>query len=224
MLTKNQTLVATRASRQKIGFPADISQWRHSPAVYSAGSLSICGHPVMENWETPYMKVLSEIACQNGGAVLEVGFGMGIASGFIQAAEIFSHTVIEANAGVFIRLLEFAKNASRPVSPTLGFWEEICPGLPSGGFSGILFDTYPLSEGDIHQNHYAFFREAYRLLCRGGALTYYSDEARDFSPEHLELLRTAGFTDIGGIVCPVRPPPDCQYWQQGSFLAPIIRK
>lgn len=177
----------------------------------------------MEDWEETYMAVLAQIAAGRGGAVLEVGFGMGISARHIHAHPVDRHIVIEANRDVFSRLKDFARK-KRNVTPLLGFWEDVTPLLPSASFDGILFDTYPLSEAEIHENHFSFFREAYRLLKREGILTYYSDETDAFSPRHLAALTDAGFTRITGTPCAVMPPPDCAYWKASTLLAPQVRK
>ena len=55
---------------------------------------------VMHSWETPVMKQMVRWVCANGGNILEVGFGMGIASDFIQQYNISSHTICENNPDV----------------------------------------------------------------------------------------------------------------------------
>jgi diaminopimelate decarboxylase/SAM-dependent methyltransferase len=220
---------ATVASRARIGFPADREDWATAAATTAAERLTILGHPVMERWEEPYMALLADIATRNGGRVLEVGFGMGIAAGFVRARRPAEHVIIECNRDVFRAAEEFARAAggsSAPVktTPRLGFWEDVTPGLPAGSFDGILFDTYPLQLDQVHRNHYPFFAEAFRLLRPGGVFTYYSDEARRFSPDHLQALHAAGFSDISGVVCPVSPPATCEYWQERSLLAPVVRR
>lgn len=178
----------------------------------------------MEDWEDGYMRELATIAAQGGGTVLEVGFGMGISAGYIQRFPIEEHIVIEANRAVYEKLLAFSQTAPCNVTPLLGFWEEITPSLRDGSITGILFDTYPLTEGEIHTNHFPFFKEAFRLLQPNGTLTYYSDEIEEFSPDHEEALREAGFTRLEKRICSVAPPPDCAYWKSPTILAPLIRK
>jgi guanidinoacetate N-methyltransferase len=213
----------TVESRLDIGFPQHPKDWALAPAEFTANDLRIMGHPVMEDWETPYMQELSRVAAGSGGDVLEVGFGMGISANFIQKTSVASHTIVEANADVFARLTIFAAQA-RNVRPCLGFWEDVCPAFPAESFSAILFDTYPLREDEIHTNHFLFFREAHRLLQPDGVLTYYSDEARDFSPAHIAKLTEAGFTNVDRRVCAVNPPAGCKYWQHNSLMVPIVRK
>lgn len=221
---KHPSKVTTRESRKNIGFPANRLDWSNSPAIYTNNTLSIYGHPVMEDWESPYMEKLASIACAKVGHVLEVGFGMGISSSFVQRHEINSHTVIEPNDSVFLKLLEFAQNAHKIVVPIQGFWEDVCPSLPCDYFTGILFDTYPLKEEEVHCNHFSFFKEAYRLLKPGGVFTYYSDEAKNFSRIHREQLKLAGFKSIKKSLCEVKPPKECLYWKRETLLIPIVTK
>ena len=50
---------------------------------------------VMGSWEDPLMKRHAEVACENGGDILEIGFGMGISANYIQQQNPDSHTIIE---------------------------------------------------------------------------------------------------------------------------------
>lgn len=210
-------------NRKEIGFKGRAT-WQDAPARFDEHALTIQGHPVMEDWEEQYMHALADIAAGNGGVILEVGFGMGISARYIQKHPIERHIIIEANRDVYERSVAFAKGAIHPVTPILGFWEEATALLAEGSIDGILFDTYPLSEKEIHTNHFPFFKEAFRLLAPGGTLTYYSDEIDDFSPLHRSLLKEAGFRYIEKYVCEVTPPNDCTYWKSPTIVAPIIRK
>jgi len=222
--------IDTVKTRQKIGFADNRHSWQNEPAHYSQDDLTIAGHPVMERWEAPYMKALARIACSNGGKVLELGFGMGISAGFIHQEKPKEHHIVEANNDVYNRLLLFAAQRSQysptMVQPMQGLWQDVVAKLPDNSYDGILFDTYPLSEDEIHCNHFSFFKQAHRILKKGGILTYYSDEAVDYSDAHLAKLLEAGFRseDINKAICPVTPPEDCQYWQANSLLVPIITK
>ncbi|MFH0891890.1 MAG: hypothetical protein V1867_03865 [Candidatus Falkowbacteria bacterium] len=215
---------ATFRNRLRIGFSYCYDKWKNSSVSCNGHNLKIENHPVMEDWEDNYMKDLAEIVCARGGDILEVGFGMGISAGYIQKHAISSHAVIEANKKIYDDLLSFARSASRPVKPLFGFWQEVTPTLKDGSFDGILFDTYPLTEEEVHKNHFFFFKEAYRLLRSGGILTYYSDEIDRFSPEHLKKLGEAGFRNIDSRICRVCPQKGCEYWQSDRILAPIILK
>ena len=55
---------------------------------YTDKSLIHNNHIVMHEWETDMMKRHAEIVCENGGDILEIGFGMGISSDFIQKQDI----------------------------------------------------------------------------------------------------------------------------------------
>ncbi len=220
--------IDTRKTRHKIGFPTELKQWALAPANFSKHALRINGHPVMEDWESGYMQKLAAIASHSGGRVLEVGYGMGLSARAIQSHKPEAHWVIECNDDVIKKAEDdFAKELSNGRMRLLpGFWEDVTPTLPDASFDGILFDTYPLNAEQIHSNHFWFFEEAYRLLKPGGTLTYYSDEIKEFSPSHLAKLTEAGFqpANINSEICNVSPPPDCEYWQANTILAPIVRK
>lgn len=213
-----------KASPEEIDFTISRIKWEHASATYTESTLMILGHAVMEDWETPYMKALAQIACERGGTILEVGFGMGISAKFIQQHAVRLHVIIEANREVASKAVEFGNQAKQGVSVLHGFWEKACKLIPDGSIDGILFDTYPLSNRELYANHYRFFRPAFRMLRQGGILTYYSDEEANFSADHETRLRRAGFTTFSGAIVQVSPPPNCEYWQANTMFAPRVVK
>jgi len=50
---------------------------------------------IMHGWETPIMQNHANAVSKPGGHVLEVGFGLGISAGLIQANNPASHTIVE---------------------------------------------------------------------------------------------------------------------------------
>lgn len=204
----------------------DKKEWIDAGAQFSEHDLRILGEPVMEDWETPYMEELAEVACTNGGTVLELGFGMAISAKFIQQHNIEKHIIVEANKDVAEKAREFAKNAPHKTEVLEGFWEDVIEQVPDGSVDGILFDTYPVTELELYQNHFSFFPFAYRKLKVGGILTYYSDEVDSFGAVHLRKLKEAGFKseNINSVVTKVTPPKDCEYWKDDTMLTPIVKK
>ncbi|HSX44461.1 MAG TPA: hypothetical protein VLF87_00745 [Patescibacteria group bacterium] len=218
----------TITTRTAIGFPERKEEWNEAPARFTEHTLRIAGHPVMEDWEANYMDKLAEIAASKGGAVLELGYGLGLSSAAIQTRGVDAHFIIECHPDVVTRSIQDLHEgiqASR-VHILSGFWQDITPRLRAESFDGILFDTYPLNEEEIHGNHFWFFDEAFRLLRPGGVLTYYSDEVDRFSEKHLAKLEAAGFQreNIDFEIVSVNPPPDCEYWEANTILAPIVHK
>ncbi|MDO8452018.1 MAG: class I SAM-dependent methyltransferase [bacterium] len=215
----------THQARIAIGF-REKREWKTAHAKFTKHMLKIFGHPVMEDWEVPYMKKLAEIATSQGGIVLEVGFGMGISARFIQKGKISRHIIIEVNHEVAERARKFGKKAKHPVEVVEGLWEEVIGRIPDKSLSGILFDTYPLTKAEIHRNHFFFFKIASRKLKQGGIFTYYSDEIDSYHKEHLRKLMDAGFRrkNIDGEIVRMKPPKNCQYWKSDTILAPIIKK
>ena len=59
---------------------------------------------VMHKWEHPIMKTKADFICQNGGDIIEFGFGMGISANYIQSHNINSHTICEINPQIIEEL------------------------------------------------------------------------------------------------------------------------
>lgn len=182
---------------------------------------------IMQVWETPYMKSLAHIATANGGDVLEVGYGMGISTGFIQKSKkIKTHTIIECHSVMIANCKKkYAKNIHRGrLVLKEGFWEDIVKRMPSKSFDGILFDSCPLDKEIEPFQFFPFFKEAFRLLKDNGVFTYFSDEPLRISRVHRDALIKAGFENITFKTCKVSPPKDCIYWKYNTIIAPLVKK
>ncbi len=213
-----------RGNINSIAFPNKPAEWVRSPAVFGEGTLQIMNHPVMEDWEKPYMQELAKIATTRGGTILELGFGMGISASYIQENDIERHIIIEPNIDVFTRLLDFSSNAVNKVIPMFGFWQDVVPLIADESVDGILFDTYPLNENEMDELCLPFFSHAHRLLKTGGIFTYFSNEVDRFNPLHQKELAALGFTKTEFKLCSVKPPKECLYWQNSTIMAPIVVK
>tara|TARA_Y100000593_G_C4182010_1_gene272487 strand:- start:280 stop:765 length:486 start_codon:yes stop_codon:yes gene_type:complete len=93
----------------------------------------------MHSWETPIMEKMAKWVCSNGGDILEVGFGMGIASNFIQKHNINSHTICEISPDVITNLKKWSSDKPN-VKILEGDWFDNRDRLEK--YDGILFDTF----------------------------------------------------------------------------------
>ena len=94
---------------------------------------------VMMDWEKPLMELQANYACENGGDILEIGFGMGISADYIQSNKIKSHTIIEIHPDVLNKAFEWAKGKPN-VNIMAGDWYNMKNLL--GTYDGIFLDTY----------------------------------------------------------------------------------
>ena len=95
--------------------------------------------PVMMSWLDSIMKAKADYVCENGGDILEIGFGMGISADYIQANNPSSHTIVEIHPQVIEKLKVWAQNKSN-VTIIEGDWFDIKESLAT--YDGILFDTW----------------------------------------------------------------------------------
>lgn len=198
--------------------------WAQTPAIFTKSSLLIADHQIMQRWENNYMKMLAGIVGRKGGDILEVGFGLGISAGFIQKyPKVKNHTVVEFHPDV---INNSKKMFGGKIKILKGFWEEVVPNIKKNSFDAILFDAYPLSKNEISKTRMHFLKESFRILRKGGILTYYSDidNCKNFLKEYGEKIKKLGFSEVNCKPCKVNPPKDCNYYNKKTIIAPIIKK
>ena len=189
-------------------------------AIITKTDLIIEGQQVMQSWQRRFMKTVARAADPAGKAVLEIGFGLGIASDEIQRQGPKRHTIIECNPAVFKRLEVWAKRKRKTgadIELLQGTWQDLLPTL--GTYEAILFDPYPFDEAEFQSHWYDdgnfdahFFPHAAKHLKQGGTFSYFTNEIDSLSRQHQQQL-FAHFAKIEiEVVRNLEPPEDCQYW------------
>jgi hypothetical protein len=120
---------------------------------------------VMMSWEAPIMEKSAEYICHNKGDILEIGFGMGICSDYIQTQGVNSHTIIEIHPQIIERLNTWASGKSN-VTIIEGDWADLSL---TDTYDGIFMDTY----GDDNWNDFKPF--ALARAKSGAKLTYWNN-------------------------------------------------
>jgi protein arginine N-methyltransferase 2 len=94
---------------------------------------------VMMTWEDSIMKASADYICEGGGDILEIGFGMGISAGYIQANSISSHTIVENHPQMIAKAKAWAEDKPN-VTIVEGDWHDVKDSLLT--YDGILYDTW----------------------------------------------------------------------------------
>jgi spermidine synthase len=126
---------------------------------------------VMMSWETELMSRHVDIVCQNGGDILEIGFGLGISANFIQQKpNITSHTIIEINNQILEIATEWAKDKPN-VTIVSGDWFDVFPN--NDRYDGILYDADCSNILQFRKN------VVDSMLKTGGIFTYFEPNGKD---------------------------------------------
>lgn len=97
-------------------------------------------YPVAVKWVRPIMERSIELITFDKGDILEIGFGMGIASDYIQEQNVRSHTILEINKHIYEKAVEWAKDKPN-VEVIFGDWLMNLDKINSKKYSGIYYDT-----------------------------------------------------------------------------------
>lgn len=157
---------------------------------------TLADEEIMEDWQIPLMKAMAALITENGGDVLEIGFGRGISADFIQQGQPRSHTIVECNDSVVQSFSVWRQEYPESTIELIhGRWQDVTDQL--GMYDGIFFHTYPLTEEEyvdqvIKSTTFAehFFPMAAAHLRDGGSFTYLANEIDSLSRAHQRLLFT----------------------------------
>ena len=95
---------------------------------------------VMMSWENDLMKHHAKLVTQNGGDILEIGFGMGISAQFIQDFGCASHTIVESHPEILKNLYGWAQDKPN-VKVVEGDWFALRDTLYQFQYDGIFYDA-----------------------------------------------------------------------------------
>ena len=157
---------------------------------------------VMMDWEDPLMSASAAYVCENGGDILEIGFGMGISAGYIQSHSISSHTIIENHPQIITKAQEWANGKSN-VTIVSGSWYDVKDSLST--YDGVFYDTY----GD--DNLEQFSSSLSILVKSGGKATWWnmnSNESNFFN------ISNVTYTAIN-----INPPTN-SYFNSSTYYLP----
>ncbi|MFQ6063445.1 MAG: class I SAM-dependent methyltransferase, partial [Methanosarcinales archaeon] len=191
---------------------------------YTEDTLYVGNYQVMQTWEKPIMMALARVVTENGGDILEVGFGLGISATYIQEFGAKSHTILEPHPVVFKRAQEWKKKyKSDSIILINDFWQNQVDKLPK--FDGILYDIYT-SDVVVEEEKvlFQFFEVAKDLLKDEGILTFFCFRKGFLNEEYQKRLLQHFSSITISMVNGLKPPKDCQYWSDSTMIIPKVVK
>ena len=132
---------------------------------------------IMMDWEHPAMSASAAYITENGGDILEIGFGMGISAGYIQSHSISSHTIIEPHPQIVEKAVEWSNGKSN-VTIISQSWADVTGSL--GTYDGIFYDT---SYDDKHNLFSSSLSELTKTGTKLSVFNSYSSETNIFNLE-----------------------------------------
>ena len=155
------------------------------------------------SWEAPIMEKCAEYICQSKGDILEIGFGMGICSDYIQAQGVNSHTIVEIHPQIIDRLNAWANGKSN-VTVVEGDWSSV----ELETYDGIFLDTY----GDTNLDEFKIF--ALEKAKSGARITYWNNNEYEYNPH---LFNSVSYEQI-----PITPIDNYYTNMQNNYYMPKV--
>ena len=158
---------------------------------------------VMMSWEAPIMEKSAEYICQSKGDILEIGFGMGICSDYIQAQGVNSHTIVEMHPQIVERLRVWAEGKSN-VTIVEGDWSSV----ELSTYDGIFLDTF----GDDNLDKFKNFVSS--KAKSGAKVTYWNNYV---SQDNNHAFETISFDEVN-----ITPVPNIYTALQSKYYMPKV--
>lgn len=121
----------------------------------------------MDSIAKPITKEFCKVVSQNGGDILDVGFGLGYSANFFIEMGVESYTCIEINPQIYEKAREWSKDKPN-VDIILGDWIDVIPTL-NKKFDGIFMDTY----GDDYEKYSSFEKYCLNIAKENCVLSIY---------------------------------------------------
>ena len=171
--------------------------------IFSDDKITVSGSniQVMMDWEHPIMSASAAYVTQNGGDILEIGFGMGISAGYMHSHSISSHTIVENHPQVIEKLKTWSSGKSN-VTIVSRSWQEVTASL--GRFDGIFMDDFGGDPVD--------FSSSLSLLTKSGTKVTFWNNHRTSSNSITE--------DVTYQEVSVTPTTPNSYWNSGTYYLP----
>lgn len=187
------------------------------------------GKSIMMDWEKPIMEFQAKQIAQNGGDILNVGYGMGFIDFEIEKYNPRTHHIIEIHPQVQDKMMEDGWYKKSHVKMYFGDWKVFLDRLPK--LDGIYFDTW---EEDFTAK---FVESCVDLLKPNGILTFFNNPKDDYNsdniPDHLKPLIEKYFDveitsmEIPFIDNPIRQTgdEDSMYWSPywKIYYSPLLK-
>jgi len=196
---------------------------------FEGDTLIVNARPSVQAWEAPIQKALVAHTVRSGDVVVEIGYGLGMASAEIQGRCPRAHWIVEPYPDVFSTNLPRILATSTGVMITR--WQDVLQLLRDEVADAIVYDADPELIPDFSgtaADHFLFVKDilqsAPRLLAKGGRLGFidfsgglyrYREFAASLKHQSLKLDRY----DIK-----VEPSPGCCYAKEGMGNIIIITK
>ena len=169
---------------------------------------------VMMEWEHTIMSASAAYVTQNGGDILEIGFGMGISAGYIQSHSIDSHTIYENHPDIIPKALSWAENKSNVNIITGSWYDAFHTRYKSsdgtnwtdtfGKYDGLFMDTY----GDT--SAHKFSGSLKHMMNTGGVATWWNSIT---GSNHYNI------SDVSYEIIEINPPSN-SYFNHNQYYLP----
>ena len=178
-----------------------------SDRIYYKAANDSIDMEVMMDWEDVVMKKSADYVCKNGGDILEIGFGMGIAANYIQANSINSHTIVENHPQIIEKAKAWASDKPN-VTIIENDWNtvkdkrrKICLAT----YDGIFYDTF------ADDNMGNFKSSLANLANTGCKVTWWNSVNSENNYYNIDGVTYEAIT--------VNPPTNC-YFNHNTYYLP----
>jgi predicted methyltransferase len=184
------------------------------------GDLIIDGRVSIQSWERELQLALVQYAVNAGDVVMEVGYGLGMASKAIFERRVLQHWIVESHPEVLNENLGFIRD--RYTGVLLAPWQELFALINDSSIDALVFDPDPPPSKQFAgtlDDTLAFVSDALqsvaRILRKSGRMTFLDFSAQlNRCTSFLEQVESLG---LKANLFPMRinPPCRCTYAKAG---------